>query len=122
MLHAVTGDPATLVPDEEVHPPQLPASTYHALQKAAYVDGGQIAAAVAERALGEDVVVTTDGIMVAGVAPDSPAAAVLQPGDVVTAVDGEALTSVDDLVRAVQSSAGGALTLAVRGRARTSTP
>src|SRR5262245_48892841 len=48
IIHAVTRDPATLVPDSEVHPPGLPASTYHTIEKSAYVDGGQVAAAVAE--------------------------------------------------------------------------
>ena len=51
---------------------------------------------------------TTDGIVVSGVQPNSPAArAGLQPGDVVTAVNGSAVRAPRDLARAVADTRPG---------------
>jgi PDZ domain-containing protein len=113
VLHAITGDPTRIVPDSQVYPPDVPSSTYHALEKSAYVDGGQVAAAVAERALGKDVAVTSDGLTIQGVADASPASKVLSTGDVITAVDGQRAQSTTQLSDAVQASAGRPVTLTV---------
>lgn len=52
-----------------------------------------------------------EGVLVANVRPDSPAAAAdVRAGDVITAVDGEAVSSPRDLQRAVRR-AGGSVTL-----------
>lgn len=115
IVHAVTGDPTVIVPDSEVRPPDLPASTYHAIQKSAYVDGGQVAAAVAERALGHRVAVTNDGLAVASVLGASPASTVLHAGDRITAVDGAAVSSSTELAAAIQRSAGEPVTLTIVG-------
>ena len=48
----------------------------------------ETAAVVALRELGYDVVATPRGVLVTSVSPDVPAAAVLDPGDVIVAVDG----------------------------------
>jgi PDZ domain-containing protein len=113
IIHAVTRDPATIVPDAEVRPPDVPASTYHAIQKSAYVDGGQIAAAVAEQALGRKVTVTNDGLDVVHVDKTSPAAKVLRAGDRITAVDGTTVSSTERLSDAIQAAAGREVTLSI---------
>lgn len=113
VIHAVTGDPATIVPDAAVRPPDVPAATYHKIEKAAYVDGGQIDAAVAERALGHDVTVSTDGLTVHGVQAGSPASGVLRDDDRIVAVNGAPVDSSNDLVAAIQHSKGEPVTLSV---------
>jgi PDZ domain-containing protein len=119
IIHAVTGDPATIVPDSEVRPPDVPASTYHAIEKSAYVDGGQVAAAVAEKALGRTVTVTNDGLDVVHVEAASPAGKVLHAGDRITAVNGTPVTSTEALSSAIQGGAGKAVTLSVVAKAAT---
>jgi PDZ domain-containing protein len=113
IIHAVTGDPATIVPDREVRPPDVPASTYHAIQKSAYVDGGQVAAAVAEKALGRKVTVTNDGLDIVHVEDASPAATALRAGDRITAVDGASVSSTGALSAAIQAAGGKAVTVTI---------
>jgi Lon-like protease len=119
-MHAITRNPATIVPDAEVHPAEVPIATYHAIEKSAYVDGGQIAAGVAERALGDQVTITADGLTVAAVEAGSPASHALHAGDRITAVDGTPAESGDDLAAAVQRSSGKALSLTVDAAGSTS--
>jgi PDZ domain-containing protein len=49
----------------------------------------EVASAVALRELGYDVVARPEGVLVTSIAPDVPAASVLEPNDVIVAVDGE---------------------------------
>jgi Lon-like protease len=75
----------------------------------------ETAAVVALRELGYDVVATPRGVLVSSVAPDVPAAEVLEPGDVVVAVDGAAVTTPADLRAGIgMRQPGDTLTLAVR--------
>lgn len=66
-------------------------------------DSKEVATAVALEALGYDVVVTGAGAVVLEILPDVPAARVLRPGDVVTAVDGRPVAIADELVEAVRA-------------------
>ncbi len=120
VIRVVTGDPAVIVPDTDVRPPDVPSATYHSIEKAAFVDGGQVAAAVAERALGKQVTVTTAGLAVEAVDPGSPAAgAGVHVGDRIVAVDGSPVDSSADLTGAIQHAAGGAVALGVKDAAGT---
>jgi PDZ domain-containing protein len=65
-------------------------------------DSKEVATAVALETLGYDVTVTGTGAVVVEVLPDVPAASVLRPGDVVTAVDGRRVAVADELVAAVR--------------------
>jgi Lon-like protease len=57
----------------------------------------ETAAVVALRALGYDVVATPNGVLVTSVAPDVPAAASLDPGDIVVGVDGTPVRTPTEL-------------------------
>jgi PDZ domain-containing protein len=57
----------------------------------------EIAAAVALRELGYDVKADPEGALVAGVAPDAPAAGKIAPTDVIVAVDGKPVRTPEDL-------------------------
>jgi PDZ domain-containing protein len=114
LLHAISGDPATIIPEGALHPSGESDATYQAVQKAAYVDGAQIAAAVAERTLGLQVTATVRGVTVDDVVAHSPAATVLKPGDLITAVDGRPLTSASDLPNAIRGASGHPVTLQIQ--------
>ncbi len=57
----------------------------------------ETAAVVALRELGYDVTATPRGVLVTTVSPDVPAAATLDPGDVIVAVDGTPVTTPTEL-------------------------
>jgi PDZ domain-containing protein len=114
LVHDVTGDPTKIIPDSALHPSDESDATYYATQKSAYVDGAQVAAAVAERALGLHVTVTTRGVTVDGVVAHSPAAKILAPGDLITAVNGKPLTTNSDLADAIRHACDHPVTLQVQ--------
>ena len=60
-----------------------------------------IASVVALRALGYDVTATPRGVLVTSVAPDAPAAKMLEEGDVIVAVDGVTVRTPAQLRREV---------------------
>lgn len=61
----------------------------------------QTAQVVALRKLGYEVAATGSGAVVAFVKPDTPAAAVLEPGDVITAVDSTKVGLSEELINAL---------------------
>ena len=107
LVHDVSRDPATIIPEGALHPSGESDATYQAVQKSAYVDGAQVAAAVAERALGLDVTDTVRGVTVDDVLAHSPAAKVLSPGDLITAVDGNPSPRPSDLPDAIRRATAG---------------
>jgi PDZ domain-containing protein len=75
----------------------------------------ETAAVVALRELGYDVVATPRGVLVTSVSPDVPAAKLLEPGDVIVAVDGVPVLAPAELrARIGQRAPGDQLLLAVR--------
>ncbi|HKY68718.1 MAG TPA: S16 family serine protease, partial [Acidimicrobiales bacterium] len=76
-------------------------------------DSKQVATQVALERLGYDVEVTV-GQLVVEVVPASPADGVLEPGDVITAIDDEPFDDAEDLSRALADDApGGEITATV---------
>jgi PDZ domain-containing protein len=61
----------------------------------------EIAAAVALRELDYDVEADPEGALVAGVAPDAPAAGKIAPTDVIVGVDGQTVRTPEDLRRLI---------------------
>ena len=76
----------------------------------------QIAAAVALEAGGLDVETTPRGVLVEAVAVDVPAAKALSSGDVIVAVDGRKVTTVEQLLRADAGTSDRATKLRLRLR------
>ena len=79
-----------------------------------------VASAVALRALGYDVVAKLQALVI-DVASDAPAAAKLESGDVIVAVDGTPVTTPDELRREIGRRPGERVTLALRRDAETQT-
>lgn len=105
--HELTGSPNPVVPRELLIPKGEDGDTFRAEQRAVFADASQVAVAVAEQALGEDVAITGDGALVTGLLPDGPAAAALRPGDVITAIDDRAVTTETDLREALAAATDG---------------
>ena len=79
----------------------------------------ETAAVVALRELGYEVVAIPRGVLVTTVSPDVPAAEVLEPGDVIVAVEGvPVLTPAELRARIGQRKPGDQVTLTVRRRGK----
>jgi PDZ domain-containing protein len=113
---------STVVPEEAI----LPSGTSEDerdRQTAAQMNRSElVASAVALRALGYDVVTKPQGALVVDVASDAPAAAKLESGDVIVAVDGTPVTTPDELRREIgRRKPGERVTLTLRRDAETQT-
>ncbi len=101
-------DPAKAVVPRDVVYPGDPSGEQARQENAAVFAGSQTLAAVAAlRHLGYDVPVEPDQVEVAQVLDDGAAADTLEPGDVIVSVDGQAVTSPDDVVQRVSASVPG---------------
>lgn len=91
---------AGLDPDQEVLPmstvipADVPPERYLDRQRKLYMESRQMAAAAAARAVGLEVRIGGSGVEVTGVLPDTPAAGVLRPGDVIVRADGHPVEHV----------------------------
>ena len=94
----------SVVPVEAIFPPGVTDADRDAQNTAAMVDSQQDAIAAALVELGYDF---PRDVTVAGVLDDSPAAGVLEEGDIITEVNGTAVNSVDELRAAVRENGGG---------------
>lgn len=112
-------DPDTsLEPVRALIPHGVDADTYFAEQRKVFDASRDIAAAVGLQEAGLPARVTGDGVSVVQVAPDTPAASTLEPGDIITAIDGSAVTDEAALRDAIASAtAGEPLMLQVTRRA-----
>lgn len=89
------------VPVESIFPPGITDEDRDAQNEAAMVDSQQDAIAAALVELGYDF---PRDVTVAGILEDSPAAGVLEEGDVITEVNGEPVHSIDELRAAVREN------------------
>jgi PDZ domain-containing secreted protein/Zn-dependent protease/CBS domain-containing protein len=103
---AVT-DRAELVPLSSVIPEGVDQQEYLQQQKEIFRQSQTLAAAAAAQAAGLDVTVSGDGVRVVETVPSSPAATVLEPGDVITEVDGRPVRIASDLQEALTSKPAG---------------
>lgn len=94
---------STLVPASHVNPPGVSEKARRKADLREMVRSQKIAAAVALRALGYEVVARPTGVLVSTVLPDAPASGKLQPSEVVIAVDGEPVRTPDDLRRLIRA-------------------
>lgn len=88
---------ATLVSQQDIGPSNISDKERSRIDAASMALSKKIAAAVALRQLGYKVVIHPRGALVQQTAPGTTAASKLLPGDVITAVDGEATTQYERL-------------------------
>ena len=106
LLPFVRPDGATLVPEENLAPAT---DQERRQQSAAEMDRSeQIASVVALRTLGYHAVAIARGVLVTSVASDAPAAKVLDPDDVIVAVDGTPVRTPTELRRQIARRKPGA--------------
>ena len=86
---------------EQVRPQGVSSEEHHMLSLDQIDESKQTAVFVALSRLGRDVDLTGAGALVADVAPASPAAAALVPGDIIVAVDGTAVEFAGDVIAAL---------------------
>ncbi len=114
-LGAWLDDDKEVLRREQVIPEGMNAEDYIRGQREVFEQSGQLAAAAGLRAAGEEVSVSGAGARVLALAPNAPAAGVLQPEDVITAADGRPIEVAPELVAAVaRLGIGDELALTVR--------
>jgi Lon-like protease len=100
-------DDAAIVPRRQLLPPGVDPAEFFSRQREVFSNSAEIAAAVGLDAAGYDVTFTGDGVQVARILPNTPAAAELQPGDVIRAIDGTPITVESELRAAIAAAAAG---------------
>jgi Lon-like protease len=106
---------STLVPASAVRGPNETDSQHRQAELHAMAESQEIAGAVALRALGFRVNVSSPGTVVAGVARDGPSAGKLKERDIIVRVDGRRATSPTELRRLIgRHKPGQAVALTVR--------
>lgn len=95
---------ATVVPADQVRPPGVSDSERRQEELQEMKTSQQVAAAVALRELGYKVVATPIGARIEFADPEAPAGGKLQPGDVVTEVDGKKISGPDGLRAAIRAA------------------
>lgn len=115
LVRAWLSDTQQVFDQEEIVPPGVPDAEFQEAQRQLFRESAEVAAAVGLRAAGEDVTISGDGALVAGLLPDSPAVGVLEEGDVITSLDGAEVAIASDLISALGTrSAGDGVVLGVR--------
>jgi len=98
---------ADIVPTIYIRPPGTTQQQLNQTNQRLIDESKPVAAAVGLRAAGFPVTVTGQGARVQSVVDGLPAKGVVQPGDVIVAVDGQPVHTTDDLVQAISSHAVG---------------
>jgi PDZ domain-containing protein len=121
---------AAVRPDREVLalsdvlPKGVDARRFDRSQREIFKESQLLAAVAAARSLGMPVTVTSDGARVVDVVRGSPAAKVLQPGDVIVAIDGQPVTQAGTVGEVIRSKPAGSefrFTIERDGRRRDAT-
>jgi PDZ domain-containing protein len=107
VLRAQLTGGADVVPAAAIRPPGTTQEQVNAANARAIDESKPIAALVGLRAAGFPAEITGQGAQVQRVLDGYPAAGVLQAGDIITAIDGQPITTTDSLVQAVTSHPAG---------------
>ena len=102
LFAGVRPDGAALYPASAVNPPGAGDSARRQQDLREMTRSQEVAAAVAERALGYKVVAQPTGALISDVDPSKPAAGKLQPTDVIVGVDGRPVRTPSDLRRLIR--------------------
>jgi len=92
---------STVVPEQAILPSGTSEAERDRQTEAEMSRSELVASAVALRALGQDIVTKPEGALVIDVASDVPAAAEVDSGDVIVAVDGVSVQTPDELRREI---------------------
>jgi PDZ domain-containing protein len=113
---AAKRDPTVdIIPRAAVRPVDQSPEEYQRVALNDMVESKDTAIYVALTRLGYDVTYEGDGVLVATVLEDTPAASVLQVGDVITAIDGETVHLATDAVSLIQAhDIGDTITLTIQ--------
>lgn len=106
-LMAIARDDVLLVPRQAVIPTGTDTSTYFRDQRAAFALMADRAAAVGLSAAGLPADITGDGVVVVTTQPGTPAHGVLEPGDLIRAVNDEAIEDEADLRTSISALTDG---------------
>jgi PDZ domain-containing protein len=87
-----------LVPPERVVPAGTTPQSVARRNYNALVTSEETAAVVAVRLAGYEVTASSDGAFVNSVSPDSPSSGIIQPGDVITAFNGQPVTGAQEVI------------------------
>ena len=101
LLPAVRADGARVHPASDVRAPGVSDAARRQADLRDMTRSQQIAAAVALRALGRNVVATPTGALIEAIDPAAPAAGKLQPGDAVVSANGQRVRQPADLQRLI---------------------
>jgi PDZ domain-containing protein len=94
---------AALVPREQARPPNMSEREYRAVLDTMMSESKSTALVVALRAAGYDVQPALQGARVEQVRTGTAAEGVLQPGDIITALEGQPVSTASELAQAVRS-------------------
>jgi Lon-like protease len=101
VIRARVAGQSEIVPATDIRPPGTSQEQINRTNKRLIDESKPIAAAVALRAAGLPVEITGQGVEVQSVLRGMPADGVLQPDDVIVAVDGAPVMTADQLVQAI---------------------
>ncbi len=107
--HEAVDSPDPILSRDALIPKGESGKEYRTKQLQVFVSASQVAVAVAEHALGEDVEVSGDGALITAVLEGGPVAGLLEPGDVVVGVNDSTVSTesvLRDALAAASASAG----------------
>jgi PDZ domain-containing secreted protein/Zn-dependent protease/predicted transcriptional regulator len=106
-LLAAMAEGKQTAPLDAVVPRNVDPEAYFKQQEKLFRESQLVAAAAAATAAGYDVKITGGGAVVTGVRKGGPAAASLRDNDVIVAVDGKRVRTVEDVIRAIRARPSG---------------
>jgi PDZ domain-containing protein len=119
VLMAVARSDREVLSMGDVIPKGVPPGATARFERQLFLDSQQAAAAAAATAAGFKATLAGSGAQVLGLVRSAPAASVLKVGDTITAMDGQAVTTDNDLHNALRGRpAGQSLTLTVERNGR----
>ncbi len=111
---------ADLYPANEINPPGVNDAQLERIDLQDMSNSQLVAAAVAEKAAGKKVVIRTDGAQVEQVEEGKPAVGKLEPDDIIVAIDGNRVTSPNDVYTLMNKrKAGDTVAFTIRRGTRT---
>ena len=106
-VRGIAEDDVAVVPRSRLLPAGVESREFFNRQRDVFATAADVAAGVGLQAAGHEVSVSGDGVAVVRILPDTPAAQVLRPGDVIRAIDGRRITVEAELREAIAGTSVG---------------